>query len=508
MAYSRTPFRAKAAGFHNKARKLTRTSRKRTSKSPLIACLAGLLLSAWAGDALAVTVENMAPDGAHTFDGSALGLIWTVPFVGILLSIAVFPLVLPHFWHRHFGKVSAFWGLTFLIPLVLTYGGEIAVHEVAHTFLLEYIPFIILLLALFTAAGGVRLRGSLEGSPAINTGLLAFGTVIASWMGTTGAAMLLIRPLLRANEWRKHQVHTVVFFIFLVANIGGSLTPLGDPPLFLGFLKGVDFFWPTQHLFFPMLLMASILLVVFYCLDSYFYKREPEARVVHEHEPLRIEGGVNILCILGVLGAVLLSGVWESGVTFDVLGTPLELENVVRDLLLLGITALSWALTSRESREANGFTWFPIVEVAKLFAGIFLTIIPAIAILKAGASGALGPLIELVNTDTGPNNPMYFWVTGILSSFLDNAPTYLVFFNTAGGDAETLMGPDVVTLLAISAGAVFMGANTYIGNAPNFMVRAIAEDRGVKMPSFFGYMGWSIIFLMPLFAIVTVVFLL
>ncbi|MGB1547206.1 MAG: sodium:proton antiporter, partial [Alphaproteobacteria bacterium] len=304
------------------------------------------------------------------------------------------------------------------------------------------------------------------------------------------------------------QVHTVVFFIFLVANIGGSLTPLGDPPLFLGFLKGVDFFWPTQHLFFPMLLMASALLVVFYFLDSYFYKREPGAQIVHEHEPLRIEGGFNILCILGVLGAVLLSGVWEPGISYNILGTPVALENIVRDVLLLGITALSWALTSRESRKANGFTWFPIVEVAKLFAGIFLTIIPAITILKAGTSGALGPLIDLVNTDTGPNNPMYFWVTGILSSFLDNAPTYLVFFNTAGGDAEALMGANVVTLIAISAGAVFMGANTYIGNAPNFMVRAIAEDSGVKMPSFFGYMGWSIVFLMPLFAIVTVIFLL
>lgn len=486
---------------------MVRTSRKRSNKSLLMGWVAGAVAFLWMRDALAGTVEGIVPYSAHTFDGATLGLIWTVPFGGMLLSIAILPLILPHFWHHHFGKVSAFWGLAFLMPLVVRYGADIAVHEVAHTFLLEYIPFIILLLALFTAAGGVRLKGNLEGSPAMNTGLLAFGTVIASWMGTTGAAMLLIRPLLGANEWRKHQVHTVVFFIFLVANIGGSLTPLGDPPLFLGFLKGVDFFWPTQHLLLPMLLAAGVLLVVFYFLDSYFYRREPEARVVHEHEPLRIEGRVNILCIGGILGAVLLSGIWESGVTFDVLGTPLELENIARDLLLLGITALSWMLTSKESRKANGFTWFPIIEVAKLFAGIFLTIIPAIAILKAGTSGQLSPLIDLVNTSDGPNNPMYFWMTGILSSFLDNAPTYLVFFNTAGGDAEALMGPGMMTLLAISAGAVFMGANTYVGNAPNFMVRAIAEDRGVKMPSFFGYMGWSVVFLMPLFAIVTVVFL-
>lgn len=494
--------------LQNKARKVTRTSRKRSNKSLLIGWLAGAVTFVWMRDVAAGGVEGAITHNTYAFDGTTLGLIWAVPFMGILLSIAVFPLILPRFWHHHFGKVSVFWGLLFLVPLVINYGAKIATHEVAHTFLLEYIPFIILLLALFTAAGGVRLRGNLEGSPAMNTGLLAFGTAIASCMGTTGAAMLLIRPLLHANAWRKHQVHTVVFFIFLVANIGGSLTPLGDPPLFLGFLKGVDFFWPTTHLLLPMLFLASTLLAVFYLLDSYFYRREPEARVVHEHEPLRIEGGVNILCIGGILGAVLLSGVWESGVTFDVLGTPLELENVIRDFLLLGITALSWMLTSKESRKANGFTWFPIIEVAKLFAGIFLTIIPVIAILKAGTSGQLSLLIELVNTSDGPNNPMYFWMTGILSSFLDNAPTYLVFFNTAGGDADVLMGPGMMTLLAISAGAVFMGANTYVGNAPNFMVRAIAEDRGVKMPSFFGYMGWSIVFLMPLFAIFTVIFLL
>ncbi len=456
---------------------------------------------------MAGTVEGIAPHGLVAFDGAKLSLLWIVPFAGILLSIAIFPLILPHFWHKHFGKVSAFWALALLVPLVANYGVDIAIYEVAHTFLLEYIPFIILLLALFTAAGGVRLRGSLAGSPAMNTGLLAFGTAIASWMGTTGAAMLLIRPLLRANEWRKHQVHTVVFFIFLVANIGGSLTPLGDPPLFLGFLKGVDFFWPTQHLLLPMLAMAGVLLFVFYCLYSYFYRQEPGARVEHEHEPIRIEGWANILLILGIIGAVLLSGTWKSGIAFDILGTPVALENLTRDVLLLAITFLSWAFTSKPRREQNGFTWFPIVEVAKLFAGIFLTIIPAIAILKAGTGGALGILIELVNTEQGANNPAYFWMTGILSSFLDNAPTYLVFFNTAGGDAAALMGANAMTLIAISLGAVFMGANTYVGNAPNFMVRSIAEDSGVKMPSFFGYMGWSIVFLMPLFVVVTFVFL-
>lgn len=476
-------------------------------ESRFLAWAAGCAVLLWAGGALAGPVAGSVPHGLVAFDGATLSLLWTIPFAGILLSIAIFPLILPHFWHNHFGKVSAFWALALLVPLVANYGVDTAIYEVAHTFLLEYIPFIILLLALFTAAGGVRLRGSLAGSPAMNTGLLAFGTAIASWMGTTGAAMLLIRPLLRANEWRKHQVHTVVFFIFLVANIGGSLTPLGDPPLFLGFLKGVDFFWPTQHLLLPMLAMAGVLLFVFYCLDSYFYRQEPGARVEHKHEPIRIEGWANILLILGIVGAVLLSGTWKSGVAFDILGTPVALENLTRDGLLLAITFLSWAFTSKSRREKNGFTWFPIIEVAKLFAGIFLTIIPAIAILKAGTGGALGILIELVNTEQGANNPAYFWMTGILSSFLDNAPTYLVFFNTAGGDAAALMGANAMTLIAISLGAVFMGANTYIGNAPNFMVRSIAEDSGVKMPSFFGYMGWSIVFLMPLFVVVTFVFL-
>lgn len=470
--------------------------------------VAGLLALLWTAGAAASPVEGPLLDKAPGFDGATLGLVWAIPFIGILLSIAIFPLILPRLWHHHFGKVSAFWALAFLGPLTFNYGLEIAVHEVAHTFLLEYFPFIILLLALFTAAGGVRLRGSLAGSPAVNTGLLAFGTMIASWMGTTGAAMLLIRPLLRANEWRKYRVHTVVFFIFLVANIGGSLTPLGDPPLFLGFLKGVHFFWPTTHLFLPMLLTAGVLLVVYFLVDSYFYRHEPSAKVTPEHERLRIEGWVNILCIAGVVGAVLLSGIWRSGIAFEILGTPIALEGLIRDALLLGITLLSWLLTDRKSREANGFTWFPIVEVAKLFAAIFLTIIPAIAILKAGTSGAFGPLIALVSTPEGPNNPAYFWMTGILSSFLDNAPTYLVFFNTAGGDADFLMNAGAATLLAISAGAVFMGANTYIGNAPNFMVRAIAEDSGVKMPSFFGYMLWSGVFLLPLFVVVTYVFFL
>ena len=449
--------------------------------------------------------------GAPHLDGGELGLIWVAPFVGILLSIAIFPLVAPDFWHHHFGKVSAFWAAAFLVPFLAVYGVELMAFEVIHVMLLEYIPFIILLLSLFTVAGGIRLTGRLVGSPVVNTGILLVGTVLASWMGTTGAAMLLIRPLLRANEGRRYKVHTVVFFIFLVANIGGSLTPLGDPPLFLGFLKGVSFFWPTTHMFLPMVMVSLILLALYFVVDTRLFKREGPAAVEgaggDPNEPLGFVGKVNFLLLAGVVASVLMSGIWKPGIYLDVYYVHWDLQNIVRDVLLLTIAYLSWKLTDRDNRDANGFTWFPIMEVAKLFVGIFLTIVPAIAILKAGAEGAMGGLVSLVTApDGGPVDIMYFWLTGILSSFLDNAPTYLVFFNTAGGDAAHLMTDMATTLLAISAGAVFMGANTYIGNAPNFMVRAIAEEQNVAMPSFFGYMLWSGAILIPIFFLVTFVF--
>ncbi len=472
----------------------------------------GAALAGAAAPVLFCVPAMAAGAGAPHLEGAELNLLWALPFAGILLSIAIMPLALPTIWHHHFGKFSAFWALSFLLPFLVFYGWQLALFELLHVLLLEYIPFIILLLALFTVAGGVRLRGSLQGTPLVNTLILLIGTMIASWMGTTGAAMLLIRPLLRANEWRKYRVHTVVFFIFLVANIGGSLTPLGDPPLFLGFLKGVSFFWPTTNMFLPMVLVSGILLVLYYAVDVVLYKREEAAPAPEDNQEegaLRLEGRVNLILLLGVIGAVLLSGLWRPGISTQIFHVEVELQNVVRDFLLLAITYASWKLTNLESRKANGFTWFPIVEVAKLFVGIFITIIPAIAILKAGTDGALAPVVDLVSREDGSAvNYMYFWATGILSSFLDNAPTYLVFFNTAGGDPVELMGPMAATLLAISAGAVFMGANTYIGNAPNFMVRSIAQESGVNMPSFFGYMVWSFGILTPLFVVVTFVFFL
>ena len=443
-------------------------------------------------------------------DGATMGALWAVPFAGLLLSIAILPLAAPSLWHHHYGKIALGWALAVVVPYAVLFGPGTALAVFWHAMAAEYVPFLILIGALFTIAGGVYVKGNLHGSPKTNTALLAVGTGIASVTGTTGAAMLLIRPVLRANDERVHNAHVVVFFIFLVANIGGSLTPLGDPPLFLGFLKGVDFFWPTVHLLAPMLLVTAILLAAFYALDSWFYHRDEAFKARYDptpDSPLAVEGKINIALLGGVVLAVLMSGVWKPGIAWDVLGTEIELQGVARDLILIGLALLSLKLTPAACREANAFSWGPILEVAKLFFGIFATIVPVIAMLRAGSEGAFAGVVALVTRPDGtPDVAMYFWLTGALSSFLDNAPTYLVFFNTAGGDPATLMGPLAGALAAISAGAVFMGANTYIGNAPNFMVKAVAEENGVKMPSFFGYMLWSGAFLIPCFILVTFVF--
>ncbi|MBI3143888.1 MAG: sodium:proton antiporter [Pseudogulbenkiania sp.] len=459
---------------------------------------------------LSLALLSLLPSLAHAaeLDGASLSLLWILPFCGILLSIALFPIFAPGVWHHHFGKITALWSALFLLPFTVVFGPGSALALIAHALLTEYLPFIILLFALYTVSGGILLWGNLHGSPRLNTGLLAIGTLLASIMGTTGAAMLLIRPLLKANDNRRHNVHVVVFFIFLVANIGGGLTPLGDPPLFLGFLKGVDFFWAVRHMALPVLVAALVLLALFYLVDSYYFRKEGALpRDPTPDTPLKLYGQFNFLLIAGVVGAVLLSGFWKPGLSVDILGTHVELQNVVRDLLLLLIALVSLALTPRQVRAGNDFNWAPMLEVGKLFAGIFVTIVPAIAILRAGSDGQLAALVGLVSGEDGmPANAMYFWLTGLLSSFLDNAPTYLVFFNLAAGDAQLLMKELPQTLLAISMGAVFMGAMSYIGNAPNFMVKAIAEQRGVAMPGFFGFLLWSGVILLPLFAVLTLVF--
>ncbi len=448
-----------------------------------------------------------APAFAAELDGRALGFLWALPFAGILLSIALFPLLAPHAWEHHQGKIAALWALLVLVPMALIHGAGTALGALVHTALLEYIPFILLLLALFTVAGGIVIRGNIHGAPVANSVLLLIGMVLASFIGTTGASMVMIRPLMRANDDRVHNVHVVVFFIFLVSNIGGSLTPLGDPPLFLGFLRGVDFFWTTTHLFAETLLAGAIVLAVFFAIDTYVYRREGRVRPDPTPDrPVRVTGGFNFALILVIIGAILLSATLDIG-RVTVLGTEVELANALRDVTMVAVTLASLALTPKSDRAENGFSWGPIQEVAKLFAGIFVAIIPVLAMLKAGREGAFAPLVALVsNPDGSPDNTAYFWLTGGLSSFLDNAPTYLVFFELAGGSPEQLMTQGAATLAAISAGAVFMGANTYIGNAPNFMVYAIARDGGVKMPSFFGYMLWSGAVLIPTFVLVTLVF--
>jgi Na+/H+ antiporter NhaD/arsenite permease-like protein len=445
---------------------------------------------------------------APALDGAALSWPWALPFAGILLTIATGPLLFPHIWHAHYGKFAFGWSALTLGALALFHGIGAALAGFAHVLVADYVSFIAVLFALYVVAGGILVTGNLRGTPLTNVSLLAIGAVMASVVGTTGAAMILVRPLLRANAARAHQVHVVVFFIFLVANIGGALSPLGDPPLFVGFLHGVDFFWTAQHLWGPTAFVAGVVLAIFVVIDVVLFRREPKpfaAGPMH----LRIHGLVNFVLLAGIIAAILGSAVWRPGVTFDIFGTPLELQDLLRDLAFVGFALASLWLTPEEHREANGFSFEPIREVALIFAGIFVTIIPVLAALQAGPRGGFAWLLGLVSTAQGEPIPMaYFWATGLLSAFLDNAPTYLVFFELTGGDAQALMGPQLPVLAAISMGAVYMGALTYIGNAPNFMIYAIASERGVKMPSFFGYMAWSFSILIPAFAVLSLVMLL
>jgi len=442
--------------------------------------------------------------------GSALPIWSMLPFAGMLLSIALMPLWTPNFWHSHFVKISAFWALLFAVPFLFLYKGA-ALYEIGHIYIIDYIPFIILLWSLFTISGGIYVQGSFKGTPAVNVVLLLIGTLLAFVIGTTGASMLLIRPVLRSNSWRKFRVHTIVFFIFLISNIGGALTPLGDPPLFLGFLHGVPFFWTLKVL--PQTAFtAAILLILYFIMDTYYYRKEVKY-VLQDTvaEPLRIQGAHNFIFLAGVIAGVLFSGLVKLG-DVNILGIHQSLENLIKDAVLIIMGLLSLYFTNKEIRKKNEFIWTPILEVGYIFAGIFMTIIPALAILKAGEQGALAFLIKAIDTPAH-----YFWAAGVLSSFLDNAPTYLAFFSSILGKfypgmpeakaVTMLIVEKIPYLAAISLGSVFMGALTYIGNAPNFMVKSIAEEAGVFMPSFFGYMfKYSIPILGVLFIITTFVF--
>ncbi|MGC9141867.1 MAG: sodium:proton antiporter [Caldimicrobium sp.] len=442
--------------------------------------------------------------------GEKLPLVTVLPFVGILLSIALFPLVLPRFWQKHFGKIALFWALLSILPLLYFYPIE-TLHEILHTLLAEYIPFILLISSLYIISGNIYLHGNFSGTPLFNIIYLFISTFLASLMGTTGASVVLVRPLIRANAWKKDTAHVFIFFIFLVSNIGGALTPLGDPPLFLGFLKGVPFFW-SLNLFPTMFFCVIYLLILFFIIDSLHYRREKSFLPKNkEKKPFVILGWYNIFFLIGVPLTILISANLPLP-SLKFFGVERPLNEIIRDLFLVLLAGISYYITPKKVREKNEFTFFPIKEVAILFLGIFMTMIPALNILKAGEKGALKPLIISLNEPAH-----YFWMTGILSAFLDNAPTYLTFLSTCLGKfypglAEKeailrLIQDYPKYLLAISEGAVFFGALTYIGNAPNFMVRSIVEEKGIPMPSFFGYLiKFSFPILIPMFLLLTLIF--
>ncbi len=446
---------------------------------------------------------------------SGVPLWLCIPFAGLLLCIAVLPLVKPEWWEKNRLYAVIIWSLLFIIPFAVKYGGFDAAETVLECIIGDYLTFIVLLFGLFCVAGNIKLEGNLAGNPKVNIIMLAIGTLFSSWIGTTGASMLFVRPIIQMNSWRKHKTHIMVFFIFLVSNIGGCLTPIGDPPLLMGFSRGVSFFWSIR--LFPVLLLNMVLLLfIFYRLDMKAYQRDisrgrmPE---IVEGDPLiRIKGAHNFIFIIMIVIAVILSGVLPSLDIFktasgEVIGIPiigevsLTVPAMIEVAIILLAAWLSFKTTNKEIRVQNHFTWGAIEEVAVLFIGIFITMQPALMILKnAGASLGLTHSYQM------------FWVTGGLSSFLDNTPTYLVFLTTAGSmgfatGISTMLGTvPVKMLMAISCGAVFMGANTYIGNAPNFMVKSISDENGVHMPSFFGYIWWSIRYLVPVFIIDMLIF--
>lgn len=422
-------------------------------------------------------------------------IAFILPFVGILLCIAIIPLVNGNWWRHNFQKVAAFWGLPMAAAMFFILRDKTIQTGV------EFLSFIALVGSLFVISGGILIKGTHRSSPLVNAVFFAIGAALANMIGTAGASMVLIRPLLRINETRKHKIHIFIFFIFVVGNIGGSLTPLGDPPLFLGFLQGVPFAWTLTRMFPAWLFNVAAIIAVYCAVDAYIIgKLEGGVKPLEsEREPIRILGGVNFIFLFGVLCTVLLYGY----VISPLLGHIRFLPEFCQIALMAGMAALSLKFTPGLVREANGFTWFPVREVAILFAAIFACMIPALNILEyLGATGG----IKVTHAW------QYFWMSGGLSSFLDNAPTYLTFLSlgkTVGGaGCVAVLGgcaPQKI-LLAVSMGSVFMGANSYIGNAPNFMVKSICEESGTKMPSFFGYMAWSTLVLIPLFIADTLLF--
>ena len=419
-------------------------------------------------------------------------LTWCLPFLGLLLSMAIFQAAVPAWWGRYYGWVTAVWIAAVLLPMAALMPAAVATRMLRQTLLSSYLPFLVTMAALYIIVGGIRIRTRMSGHPLENTLLLGLGTVFAGVGGTIGAALLFLPVLLTANQWRRHRTHSVVFLIFLLCNIGGGMSPL-SPPLLLGYLSGIPFLWMVRAMLAPTLFTGGILLGLYYLLDRlYFFPREDgAARAAHrrEHDSLTIEGGFNLLLLAATIGLQILCG--DSG----------ELPR------LGGLAVLAAAALRLGRRHGAHLSWQPLVEVAILFAGIFITIGPCLSILAEGRDAALGGLFRLLADADGRSLPwVYFTVTGLLSAFLDNAPTFLVFFNAAGGDPERLIAGDPATLTAIAAGATLWGGATYIGNAPNFMVLSLARRRGVAMPHFFGFLLWSGLFLLPVLALAGWVF--
>ena len=361
-----------------------------------------------------VLVAAIVPEAAHAaaLDGTALRWPWALPFVGILVTIAAGPLLFPRLWHHHYGKFAFVWSALAIVPIAALYDVPTATAAFVHALLAEYLSFIVLLFTLYVVAGGILVTGELRGTPLTNTAILAFGTLIASIVGTTGAAMILIRPLLRANANRLHNAHVVVFFIILVANVGGALSPLGDPPLFVGFLRGVEFFWTTQHMWLQTAILAVIVLAMFVVVDIWFHRQDKRVTLIGEPplppDRLRVQGNINFLLLAAVIAVILIASQWKPGVVYDIAGTKVQLQELMRDGTLIAIAILSLVLTPNEHRDSNGFTWEPIREVAILFAGIFACIVPVLAMLQAGKAGAFGWLPQLIEDSVVPNEVALF----------------------------------------------------------------------------------------------------
>jgi Na+/H+ antiporter NhaD/arsenite permease-like protein len=420
-------------------------------------------------------------------------------FVGLLLSLSFIPLLFPKLWHRYENYILSFWGVGCCVALIKMFGWSVFSHWFLEMISHDYIPFTVLLVAIFTINSGFHIDLKTTPSPLKNGIILAVASIFSSIIGPTGSSMIFLRPLIRINKDRKHQTHTIVFFIFTVANVGGALTPLGDPPIFIGFLNSVDFFWPIKYLFHPFCLVMACLLLIYFFIDTFFWKKET---LIPGDSSITcsIQGKRNIIFLLAVIVLVPLSSYLSLG-SVIIAHIKLEMSHLVRDGFLLLFAICSYLITPKDIRHKNHFSWAPLSEVARVFLAIFTTMIPVTLLLQKGGNGPMSGLFKLM--DHGPK--AYFWLSGTLSAFLDNAPTYLLFFRLAGDNAKELM-QNVSILQAISLGTVLFGAMTYIGNAPNLMIRSIAKQSQIAMPSFVGYIGWSCLFLLPVLFLLSLLF--